>query len=233
MARRIQIFGWTLIWSGLFVLGYVGFELFVTDFLNARTQETASEQVEEVFTETRTGLPAVEEVPTSVPPEAGPAVVEYHPESQPAVDTEFAIIRVPRLGVEAVVFEGVSPSTLKKGPGHMPGTALPGQPGNAVISGHRTTYGRPFFDFDQLEPGDVIEIETAIGVHTYQLQDDWFVVKPTDVWVTDDRPGGWLTLTTCHPKFSARERLIVTAELVDGPNLDYVRLLEGRLSELS
>jgi sortase (surface protein transpeptidase) len=53
------------------------------------------------------------------------------------------------------------------------------------------------------------------------------------VWVTDDRPGAWLTLTTCNPKYSARERLIVTAELVSGPNLEYVRLLEGRLEELS
>ena len=233
MARKIQILGWTLIWSGIFVLGYVGFELFVTDYLNARTQAAASEQVEDVFTQARADLPEVEDVPTSVPPELGPDIVEFHAESEPEEDTEFAIIRVPRLELEAVVFEGVSTSTLKKGPGHMPGTALPGQPGNAVISGHRTTYGRPFFDFDQLQPGDIIEVETAIGIHTYQLREEWFVVKPTEVWVTDDRVGGWLTLTTCHPKFSARERLIVTAEMVDGPNLGYIRLLEGRLRELS
>jgi sortase (surface protein transpeptidase) len=50
------------------------------------------------------------------------------------------------------------------------------------------------------------------------------IVAPTDVWVTDPRPGGWLTMTTCNPKFSARERLIVVAEMVGGPNLDYVGL---------
>ena len=118
------------------------------------------------------------------------------------------------------------------GPGHMPGTALPGQPGNAVISGHRTTYGRPFFDFDQLVPGDRIEIETAIGLHVYEV-DDSFIVEPTEVWVTEDKPGGWLTLTTCNPKFSARERLIITARLVQGPNLDYVNALEERMQTLS
>jgi sortase (surface protein transpeptidase) len=58
------------------------------------------------------------------------------------------------------------------------------------------------------------------------------VVEPTDVWVVDDRPGAWLTLTTCNPKFSARERLIITAELVEGPNAVYVGLLEERLEQL-
>jgi sortase A len=115
----------------------------------------------------------------------------------------------------------------------MPGTALPGQPGNAVISGHRTTHGRPFFDLDQLKPGDRIEVETSIGTHVYELREEWFLVAPTDVWVVDPKDGGWLTLTTCHPKFSARQRLIVTAELVSGPNLDYVSFLEDRLTGLS
>ena len=81
-------------------------------------------------------------------------------------------------------------------------------------------------DSDQLKPGDRIEIETAIGTHLYVVRDS-FVVKPTDVWVTEEREGGWLTLTTCNPKFSARERLIITAELVEGPNAAYISLLEG------
>jgi sortase A len=110
----------------------------------------------------------------------------------------------------------------------MPGTPLPGQPGNAVISGHRTTYGRPFFDFDLLEPGDRIEVETSIGIHVYEVRES-LIVAPTDVWVTDDKAGGWLTLTTCNPKFSARERLIISAEMIDGPNLAYIEDLEGRL----
>ena len=122
------------------------------------------------------------------------------------------------------MFEGVDRETLTQGPGHMPGTPLPGQPGNAVISGHRTTYGRPFFDFDLLEPGDLIEVETAIGLHTYVVRSS-IIVEPTDVWVTDDKEGAWLTLTTCNPKFSARQRLIINAELVSGPNLRYVNFL--------
>lgn len=228
--RKIQIIGWTLIWSGTFILGYVGFELFVTDILNSRTQTIAAEQVADNLNDSRQSLPSVEDVDTGS--DEGPATVEYHPEDLPGEGAEFGIMRIPRLGLEVVIFEGVDTEVLKKGPGHMPGTPLPGQPGNAVISGHRTTYGRPFFDFDLLVPGDLVEVETAIGVNVYEITGSQ-VVQPTDVWVTHDRLGGWLTMTTCNPKFSARQRLIVTAQLVEGPNLGYVRLLEGRISELS
>ena len=70
-------------------------------------------------------------------------------------------------------------------------------------------------------------METAIGVHTYEVRES-FVVEPTGVWVTDPRDGAWLTLTTCNPKYSARERLIITVELVDGPNFEYVASQNGQ-----
>lgn len=224
MRRKIQIVGWTLIWSGAFVLGYVGWELVGTDFLNARVQAQAQDEIVAALEDARVDLPPPQDIPA-------PVAVEFHPENIPEAGSGFAVIRVPKLGLDAVVFEGVDRETLQKGPGHMPGTSVPGQPGNAVISGHRTTYGRPFFDFDQLVAGDRIEIESSIGVHVYEVRRSE-IVKPTDVWVTDDLPGGWLTLTTCNPKFSARERLVVFAEMVDGPNLAYVRFLEDRLDEL-
>lgn len=233
MRHRVQILGWTLIWSGLFIMGYLGWQLIGTDVVNARAQAEAEVQLVASLEQTRLELPPVEEVavPTTAPVSA-PGTVEYHQENLPEEDSEFAHMSIERLGVEAVVFEGVSQQTLARGPGHMPGTSLPGQPGNAVISGHRTTYGAPFFDFDLLKPGDRIEIETAIGTHVYEVRES-FVVLPTGVWVTDDKPGGWLTLTTCSPKFSARERLIITAELVEGPNVDYISVLEGRLESVS
>ena len=242
MKRWVQIFGWTLVWSGVFGIGFVGWQVFGTDIANGRVQATAGIQLEQSFVETRQDLPEVEEVSVSpveevsvsdAAPESRRDVVEYYAEDQPEEDTEFAYLSIPSLDLEAVVFEGVSVETLRKGPGHMPWTPLPGQKGNAVISGHRTTYGRPFFNLDQLKPGDRIEIETAIGIHVYVVRDS-FVVKPTDIWVTDDREGSWLTMTTCNPKFSARERLIITAELVEGPNAAYISLLlEDRVKGLS
>ncbi len=226
MRRNLQIVGWTLIWSGLFVFGYLGWQLFGTDVVNARVQAAAETELVQILEETRTELPEVEEiVPESTPDSTDqPPAVEYHPEDKPGDGSEFAFLTVPKLGLEVVMFEGVDRETLTQGPGHMPGTPLPGQPGNAVISGHRTTYGRPFFDFDLLEPGDLIEVETAIGLHTYVVRSS-IIVEPTDVWVTDDKEGAWLTLTTCNPKFSARQRLIINAELVSGPNLRYVNFL--------
>jgi len=76
----------------------------------------------------------------------------------------------------------------------MPGTALPGQPGNAVISGHRTTYGAPFHDLDRVAAGDLVTVTTVTGTHVYQVVEAR-VVRPTEMWVTEQWSGSWLTLT--------------------------------------
>lgn len=220
--RYVSILGWTLIWTGVLIFGYLAWQLYGTDVVNARVQAEAGETLEVRLAEVAVEPPPVEEIEA----EEG-EVVQHFTEGTPTEESGFARLRVPAVGLDAVVFEGVSTSALAMGPGHMPGTPLPGQPGNAVISGHRTTHGRPFHDFDLLQPGDQIEIDTGIGSHIYVVRES-FIVAPTDVWVTDPKPGAWLTLTTCHPKYSARERLIVTAELVDGPNLEYVQLLESQ-----
>lgn len=220
MRRVIQVIGWTLIWSGVFVFGFLGWELFVTDLFNAQDQAEASELLEDEFVEQRESLS-----PETFVPDDGPVEeIEFYPQDDPKPGEGFARIVASKIGLDAVVFEGVDTETLKLGPGHMPGTPLPGQPGNAVISGHRTTYGRPFYDLDLLEPGDRIAVETVIGTSVYEVRAS-FLVEPTDVWVTANKDGGWLTLTTCNPKFSARERLIVTAELVSGPNFEYIQHL--------
>jgi sortase A len=225
--RHVQILGWTLIWGGVLIFGYLGWQLVGTDLVNARIQAEAETELSSFFETQRADLPEVQEVES-----VEEATLEFHPEEAPVEGTEFARLIVPRLGLDVVVFEGVTRDALTQGPGHMPGTPLPGQPGNSVISGHRTTYGRPFFDFDLLVPGDRITVETSVGTHAYEVRET-FLVAPEDVWVTDDRAGGWLTFTTCHPKFSARQRLIVTAELVEGPNLPYIEDLKVRLEGVS
>ena len=102
-----------------------------------------------------------------------------------------------------------------------------------MLSGHRLTNGQPFFNLHLLVPGDEIEVETVTGIHTYVVRET-LVVLPTDVWVTNTRPGAWLTLTTCNPQFSARERILIVAELVDGPNLEYARAVkDGIIHEAS
>ena len=124
-------------------------------------------------------------------------------------------ISIPAAGLKpTVVVEGTGASALRAGAGHYPNTPLPGEEGNVSIAGHRTTYGKPFANLDHLKIGDEILLETPVGKYTYKVSRDPFVVAPTDFSVIAQTPGKTLTLTTCHPKGSARQRLIVKAELV-------------------
>src|SRR5205814_4284582 len=112
--------------------------------------------------------------------------------------------------------EGVGVPDLKKGPGHYPGTPAPGQPGNVGIAGHRTTYGAPFNRIDELGPNDAIYVVTRQGQFRYEVIEKK-IVAPKDVSVLDATPDNRLTLTTCTPKYSAAQRLIVVARLA-GPS---------------
>ena len=142
-------------------------------------------------------------------------------EAAPDLGEPIGRILIPEADVDWVVVEGVRPSDLTLGAGHIPETPLPGQPGNAAISGHRTTYGAPFRHLDRLEPGDTVTVETTIGVHTYQVV-LVRIVDPDGNWVLSQWEGAWLTLTTCHPPSSAAQRLVVIARLIDGPNAEAI-----------
>jgi sortase A len=123
-------------------------------------------------------------------------------------------IRIPALDIDAVVVEGVTASALRAGAGHYPQTALPCDVGNVAIAGHRTTFGKPFADVDRLKPGDTIELVTPIGACVYKVSKNPEVVPPTAMSVLDPTAGKTLTLTTCHPKGSAAQRLIIRGEWV-------------------
>jgi sortase A len=125
-------------------------------------------------------------------------------------------IRIPKINVDVVVVEGTTASALRAGAGHYPTTPLPCEQGNVGIAGHRTTYGKPFHNLDLLKPGDEIILETPIGQCTYKVAKAPFPVSPTDTSVVAPSSDGLLTLTTCHPKGSARQRLVVRATL-QGP----------------
>ena len=125
-----------------------------------------------------------------------------------------ARIEIPRIGVGKWVVAGVETGDLKKGPGHYPETPLPGQLGNSAIAGHRTTYGQPFFDVDKLDVGDEIVVTTLAGRFVYRVTGQE-IVSPSEYQViaTTDPTVATLTLTSCHPKYTARERIIVYSEL--------------------
>jgi sortase A len=122
-------------------------------------------------------------------------------------------LKIARLHARYVVVQGTRASSLRAGPGHYAGTALPGQPGTVGIAGHRTTYGAPFRHLDALRRGDAITVTMPYGRFVYRVR-GLRIVTPQDVSVLQAAAGRpRLTLTACHPLYSAAKRLVVIAEL--------------------
>ncbi len=145
---------------------------------------------------------------------ASPELKQAYRERKIATGDSLTRIRIPALGVDAVVVEGITASALRAGAGHYPQTALPCEVGNVAIAGHRTTFGKPFANVDRLKSGDTIELITPIGACSYRISRDPWVVEPTEMSVLDPTGDRSVTLTTCHPKGSDAERLIVRASWV-------------------
>jgi len=205
----VRILGELLITLGLLVFLFVAWQLWWTDVTAKGEQAVTVQALEKGFGPA--GLPkrgAAEPLATLTKVPFGQA---------------FAIVRIPRFGAGYArpVLQGTDRDTLIKGMGHYPGTAFPGQLGNFALAGHRTTYGRPLWDIDLLQKGDVIVIETKASYVVYAV-DGHVIVTPDKVEViapVPQRPGvkpteAWMTLTACHPKYSARYRYIVFAKLV-------------------
>ena len=126
---------------------------------------------------------------------------------------QIGTISIPKIGLEHPIYEGVTLTVIDHGPGHWPGSALPGFRGNAVFPGHRVTHTHPFLDLDRLAPGDQVIFRTNDGVFTYAVTGTQ-IVRPTDMWVLDPTPQATMTLIACHPKHSAAQRIVVKGKLV-------------------
>jgi sortase A len=141
------------------------------------------------------------------------------PRPQPGIvlpGQAYAILKVPSIGVDEVVVQGTDTEALKRGPGHYDETDDPWEDeGRVGIAGHRTTYGAPFWDLDQVRRGNVITLITEFGTFAYRVTRTE-VIPPTRIGVLDPTRKPTLVLTTCTPRFSAAERLIVFASLIPG-----------------
>jgi len=137
------------------------------------------------------------------------------PRRRPVEDTLFTI-EIPKLGLNAKVHEGQSAAVLARGPGHLPGSALPGETGNVVVPGHRTVGPHPFLDIDQLRQGDDIILTDSDGRFVYEMTGS-AIVSHDDIEVTDPTPNPTATIYACHPKGSDRQRYVVFAKLVSPP----------------
>jgi sortase A len=207
--RIVRGVGWALIGAGAVVLLYVAYLLWFTGLQTATAQRDLADRFETI-TEGRGA-------PTAEPPAAG--------RSSEAAGDAFAALWFERDRERVVtddvlyVVEGTSVEDLKRGPGYYVGSALPGQSGNFAIAGHRTTYGAPFWSLNALAEGDTIHVVDRNGTEWRYAFREQRIVEPTDVWVVSDAdPIGLgaptITLTTCHPRASAAQRLVVFGELV-------------------
>ena len=200
----LGVVGDLLVTAGALLLLFVAWQLWWTDVTANRVQGDTVHALTRDFADQRPTTPA-SETPKAVP-----------------FGKAFAILRIPRLGADYArpVLEGTSLDILQEGVGHYTGTARPGAVGNFAVAGHRTTYGRPFHDIDRLRPGDKLVVETAQAYSVYVVRRHE-VVDPTAVRViapVPDKPGAkptgrWMTMTACHPKYSAAQRYVVFAEL--------------------
>ncbi len=195
--------GKTLLALGVLVGLFAGHQLWGTGFAERRGQRALAAQ----FAQRQAAASPVT-VPGATAPELPPV----------ALGDAVGLIEIPAIDLEKLVGQGVAPEHLESGPGHYPGTPMPGQRGNAAIAGHRTTYGAPFYDLDALRPGDAIFVTTDAGRFQYDVMESHIVDPVGGVWVLDPTADDRLTLTTCNPKFSAAQRLIVTARLVSTPS---------------
>lgn len=327
MRKTLAAIGRILITLGLLILLFVGYQLWGTNILEARAQDALEREYEELQATvdgrsgrppttaatprtTTTTAPATPGAPTTVAddPVVGDAPVDLRDIPTFGLGDPIGRIQIPQAGVDKYFVVGTGRDELQKGPGLYVGTQLPGSPhglpgdqsrGVAAIAGHRTTYGAPFYNLNELrvsgDPastrddrrGDIIVTETLAGTHVFEVI-AMRIVQPTETWVAapvdqpvdpaqpqtahnwneviaaqdllwgverdpilddagepvlgaDGQPmvldpeKSYLVLTTCNPRFSAAERLVVLAELItdehDGKRGDAavaVRLPRGR-----
>jgi sortase A len=191
---------------GAFTLYFLVYQLVGTNAVTGKAQAGLRDQLNEQWSAAPRG-------------QSGGTVTRL-PEKPVAEGKAFAIIRIPKIGIEQVVVEGTSRNDLRKGPGRISTSKLPGQAGTFAVSGHRTTYGAPFFNLDKVKTGDPILVETKHATYVYTMTRSK-VVLPSETSVLrnvkgpDGKLKATIVLTTCNPKFSAKERLIIFGDLTD------------------
>lgn len=210
--RVLRVFGKFLISVGMGVLMFVGWTLWGTGFYYSGQQDDLRAEF----------IESAEAAPASKGPSGPPK--GFAPGSGRPV---FNLV-VPAIDLDQIVVEGVDTEELRKGPGHYPECRAgfkkplcsefeeiwPGEKGRVIISGHRTTYGAPFWDLDKIRRGDEIITKTGWGTFTYRVTKKE-VVQPDSLAIVVSSNKAELVLTTCNPKFSASTRLVIFAELME------------------
>ena len=219
--------GQTFITAGVVILLFVVYELWVTNIFAHEQQVKVHNQLEKEWAE------------GTDPLVTGKLTLPGGKQGVIPTGTGIANLYIPRLGTDYhfTIVEGTDDASLERGPGHYADTALPGQVGNFAVAGHRVGKGEPFLNLDHLRPGDAVVVETKSEWYVYRVKGNVQtgdlsdtgadgipgrqIVSPSDVDViapVPDHPGATpteklMTMTTCHPKFTASQRMIVFSAL--------------------
>jgi len=176
--------------------GYIGWLLWGTGLTTSAYQRDARPTFTKVIN-------------TKDPQQAPPAGV------LPLRGSAYAELIIPRIGLDYIVVQGTDEESLKKGPGHYPDTADPWDAtGRVGIAGHRTTYLAPFYHLDSMQVGDPITLRTEYGTFDYRVTQVFVVPEAGSGSVLEQTKQPTLVLTTCNPRYSSSERLIVTADRI-------------------
>jgi len=242
LSRILGGIGRVMIASGVLILLFVTYQLWGTGLRTDAAQNGLREQYQKLEADARAAAakPTTAVTPpgenaagttsttapvATLPGEGTPATGDIAP---PKPGNAIGQIKIPKIGVDFFMVEGVDLNYLAEGPGHFPGTPFPGQAGNAALAGHRTTWKAPFNRIDELVPGDIIEITTIQGNFTYEVLPQLTgnpdapsgnrIIMPNQTEILDQPPGqNLLTLMACHPKYSAEQRIVVVGKLINAP----------------
>jgi sortase A len=219
----VGVLGELFITAGVFVLLFLGWQVWLNDIIVGAEQSNAASELSEQWenqTDDSSAEPAPDDAPDAAPTEVVPAAGDPLVAAKPADAASFANIIIPRLGADYIrpIAEGTGNNVINNpstGVGHYKESQMPGEVGNFAVAAHRTTYGAPFHNIDKLVVGDSIIVETQDGWYKYIYRGTQYV-RPTGVDVLEQVPqfpgmastDRILTMTSCHPKFSAAERII-------------------------
>lgn len=205
LRRAFVAFGWMRDF-GLILIAFAAWQLWGTSIEQSQAQQSLRQQFESHLPSAGAQTATEATGPTLIS-----AAISVHEPPEGAV---VGRLQIPAIGVDQYIVEGTSESDLSEGPGHYIGTSMPGQAGNVAIAGHRTTYGAPFYNLNALKVGDQISVTSNSGQQfTYVVSTSPVAVSPQDVSVLDASSDNRLTLTTCNPRFSSSQRLVVVADL--------------------
>jgi sortase A len=195
----VRWFGFLCLMGAAFFGGYVAWLMWGTGLQTQRAQASLRPGIEQQIQHPHPA-PAAGQGPHILPGDA------------------YAVIQIPRIGLDMVVVQGTDYESLKKGPGHYLDTANPWDgAGRVGIAGHRTTYLHPFFDLDRVQPGDPITLLTAYGTYSYTVTKNFVLPEATAGVVLEQTAKPTLVLTTCNPRYASSQRLIVEADLTGPP----------------